>query len=481
MIREHKLFFRRFLLVVDLIAITIAFFLSFEVVSLFQKHYVWNLVPSRIVVPRGVSVTNHLHYLVVILPVFAAILNYSGIYNSLRRTSVFDIVWLVVSVVLFAAGVFSALAFAFGLQASNLRMMLLTFVGLSIAILCIEKISIFFFVRHFRKKGYNFRNVLIVGTNQRAIDFARRVESHDEWGYRVIGFVDKENLAGERLPYPLVGELKDISRILREKVIDLVAFVVPRSWIAEIGSYIQECETQGKEVTLAVDLFNQQVGQVKIDDFAGMPVLQFETTFLNKWQVFVKRFLDIVISGVAIVVLAPVMLAVAIFIKLSSPDGPVFFIQRRCGLNGRVFNLLKFRSMVPNAEQMLDELMAMSEQKGPAFKMQKDPRLIKGGAFIRKFSLDELPQLFNVFVGHMSLVGPRPPIPKEVEQYKDWYRRRLSVRPGITCLWQVKARNKVGFEEWMDLDLKYIDDWSLWLDLKIMFQTIPAVIWGTGK
>jgi len=188
---------------------------------------------------------------------------------------------------------------------------------------------------------------------------------------------------------------------------------------------------------------------------------------------------DIVMSGLGIVVLSPFFLIVATLIKLTS-SGPVLFKQKRLGLNGRKFVLYKFRTMYKGADKKLSQLEAQNEMGGPIFKIKKDPRVTPVGRILRKFSIDEFPQLFNVFVGHMSLIGPRPPIPKEVEQYESWHRRRLSMRPGITCLWQVSGRNKIDFNEWMKMDLEYLDNWSLWFDLKILIKTIPVVLFGIG-
>jgi exopolysaccharide biosynthesis polyprenyl glycosylphosphotransferase len=220
---------------------------------------------------------------------------------------------------------------------------------------------------------------------------------------------------------------------------------------------------------------------VHLSVLADVPVLSFETTFLNRWEVFVKRAIDVIVSLVCILVLSPLLIAIAVYIKIVSP-GPVFFIQKRCGLSGRVFPMLKFRTMVVGADKMLDEIKHLNEAiSGPGFKMDNDPRFIKGAKLLRKYSLDEIPQLFNVFWGHMSLVGPRPPIPYEVDEYDDWQRRRMSVRPGMTCLWQIGGRTNIGFEEQLNLDLRYIDQWSLWLDLKIILKTFPVVVAGTGK
>jgi len=219
---------------------------------------------------------------------------------------------------------------------------------------------------------------------------------------------------------------------------------------------------------------------MELHEFDGLPLLSFSTTPTNEAVMFVRRILDIILASVMLLIFGPLlMLPTAILIKLTSP-GPVLFRQKRCGLNGRVFTMYKFRSMVDHAEQLRVELEAFNEMDGPVFKSSRDPRITLIGKVIRRRSIDELPQLFNVLQGHMSLVGPRPPLPQEVARYQRWQRRRLSMKPGMTCLWQISGRNEVSFEDWMKLDLTYIDNWSLLLDLKILLKTVPVVLLGRG-
>jgi len=219
---------------------------------------------------------------------------------------------------------------------------------------------------------------------------------------------------------------------------------------------------------------------MELTEFDGFPLLSFSTTPTNEALMFVRRILDVVLASIMLLIAGPLfMLPTAILIKLTSP-GPVLFRQKRCGLNGRQFVMYKFRSMVDNAEQLRVELEALNEMDGPVFKSSSDPRITTIGKLIRRRSIDELPQLFNVLRGDMSLVGPRPPLPAEVARYERWQRRRLSMKPGMTCLWQISGRNEVSFEDWMKLDLTYIDNWSLLLDLKILLKTVPVVLLGRG-
>jgi exopolysaccharide biosynthesis polyprenyl glycosylphosphotransferase len=253
------------------------------------------------------------------------------------------------------------------------------------------------------------------------------------------------------------------------------------TYFGEIEKAIEVCEREGVELWLLADFFKTQVSHTATDEFFGRPSVVFRCGPEASWQRFAKDIIDLAGALVLVALFSPVFLIVSLLLKLTSP-GPVFFRQQRSGLNGKPFTMLKFRTMVSNAEQLKHELAALNEMSGPVFKLSNDPRVTPVGRFLRRFSIDELPQLFNVLGGEMSLVGPRPLPVDEVERFDDpAHRRRLSVRPGMTCLWQVSGRNQVSsFQEWVRLDLDYIDHWSLWLDFKILLRTIPAVLSGIG-
>jgi len=286
---------------------------------------------------------------------------------------------------------------------------------------------------------------------------------------------------GERIEgHEVIGTLDDIPDVINANIVDEVVFIVPRSWLNKIEDVLFYCESAGLKVHIAVNLFDLKFSRAKQTDLQGFPLLVFESTPEKLGHLFIKRLIDFVASGIALVLLAPVFMVIAILVKITS-DGPVFFEQSRCGLYGRQFILYKFRTMIIDAESKLKDILKYNEMDGPVFKMTNDPRVTKIGKWLRKSSLDELPQIWNVFKGDMSLVGPRPPIPSEVKNYDNWQRRRLSMRPGITCLWQASGRNKItDFKEWMKLDLEYIDNWSISLDIKILTRTIFAVFKGTG-
>jgi exopolysaccharide biosynthesis polyprenyl glycosylphosphotransferase len=335
---------------------------------------------------------------------------------------------------------------------------------------------------HFYRKGFNFRNVLLVGTGEKALNLATLIMEHPEWGFRVIGFIDKDpdSIGKEIKGKKVIGTLKDIPFILDREVVDEVIFTLPKEDLASIEEALKVCEEFGIRTHLVADFFDMIIAKTRLNEIHGVPLLTFTTTPYKTSHLVIKRIIDIVVSSLALILLSPLFLIVALAIKLTSP-GPVLFKQERCGLNGRRFTFLKFRSMVQDAEQQKEDLIHLNEMQGPVFKITNDPRVTKVGKFLRKTSIDELPQLWNVLKGDMSLVGPRPPVPSEVEKYERWQRRRLSMRPGLTCFWQIRGRNQINsFEEWMRLDLQYIDNWSLTLDWKILLKTIPVVLLGKG-
>ena len=275
--------------------------------------------------------------------------------------------------------------------------------------------------------------------------------------------------------------IEQLVKLLHQRSANNVIINARHTYFGQVEKAIQACELEGVEAWLVVDFFQTQISRTSFDDLYGRPVLVFRTAPEASWQGITKQVIDMVGSLVLIILLSPVFLLAALAIRFTSP-GAVLFRQQRCGLNGQPFTMLKFRSMVSDAEQRKHELAALNEMGGPVFKVTNDPRVTRVGRTLRKFSIDEFPQLFNVLRGEMSLVGPRPLPVDEVERFDDpAHRRRLSVKPGLTCLWQVSGRNNVkDFKEWVRLDLEYIDNWSLWLDLRILWRTIPVVLVGTG-
>jgi exopolysaccharide biosynthesis polyprenyl glycosylphosphotransferase len=403
---------------------------------------------------------------------------YSSKRYHLLRSEIFDLVKTI--------GTCSAISFvpAFFIRQSPLsRLFLIYFVGLSSFSMIFIRIFIRKALKFVRLRGYNYRVALIIGRNCRSALIASRIVDSPEFGVKLLGFIDStkcyENIL-EEFKFDVLGDLDSLEKILRDNVVDEVFVTLPiKSFYDETEKIIKLCEDLGVEVKIPIDLFNKSKAKSAISTYQDIEVIDFYTSPQMNWQIVTKRIFDFSVSLVLLFLLLPCMAVIAVIIKVSS-QGPAIFKQKRMGYNGRVFNCYKFRTMICNAEELKDNLCELNEMEGPVFKIRNDPRVTKIGKFLRKTSIDELPQLVNVIKGDMSLVGPRPPIPEEVCKYQLSDRRRLSIKPGITCTWQVSGRNSVSFEEWMKLDQKYIDEWSLLLDLRILLKTIPAVLLQKG-
>jgi exopolysaccharide biosynthesis polyprenyl glycosylphosphotransferase len=361
---------------------------------------------------------------------------------------------------------------------------LLAFWASSIVATITSRLGLRFVLKRIRIHGRNLRHMLIVGSNQRAVDFAKKIDASPGLGYRIVGFVDQEWSgipALQAAGYSLASDFDGLPRFLRGAVVDEVVIALPmRSLHFRASQVAALCEQQGIVLRFISNLFDLKSSRAHAEDFGGDSLITHYAGTAEGWPVVVKRALDIAVSLAGLIVLAPVLTLTAILIRLTS-RGPVLFVQKRLGLNKRRFNVYKFRTMVPDAERRMTEVEHLNEVSGPVFKIKNDPRITLFGKFLRKASIDELPQLLNVLKGDMSLVGPRPLPVRDYEGFnEDWQRRRFSVRPGITCLWQINGRNSIPFEKWMELDLQYIDKWSLWLDLEILLRTIPAVLRGSG-
>ena len=335
-----------------------------------------------------------------------------------------------------------------------------------------------------RSRGRNARFVLIVGTNERAIAFADQILGRPELGYNIVGFVDDDwggMGAFEATGHTRCCTFPGLAEFLRHNVVDEAAIYLPlRSYYEHAADLVALCEQHGIVIRFDSQIFNFRKTFAQEKDLDEGSLVLAVASSTEAWPSIAKRALDVGLSALFLVLFAPLFALVALLIKCTSP-GPLFFSQVRVGVNKRQFRMYKFRTMVVDAEQKQNQLLSKNEMSGPVFKIKDDPRITTLGRVLRKTSIDELPQLFNVLVGDMSLVGPRAMSWRDYQLFdKDWQRRRFSVKPGITCLWQVKGRNSIPFEKWMELDMQYIDKWSLWLDFKILAQTLPAVLRGTG-
>ena len=371
------------------------------------------------------------------------------------------------------------------------RLLMGIFLVLNICLLTLFKFIVFKTLEKIRTDGFNTKNVLIVGSKKRAEKVIETVESNRTTGYRILGCFDiEEEMLGAQVynGHKVIGLIQDLEYFLRNNIVDELIFAMPLKKIEHGDRYIALAESMGIKVRIIPDwelhylMYRPGIATIKFDDFLGVYNMCLQSTPINEGRLFIKNVFDIAAAFVLLIIFSPFFIFIGAAIKICS-KGPVFYGQERLGMNGRRFVAYKFRTMVDHADELLKELEEMNEADGPVFKIKDDPRIIPFvGRFLRKTSLDELPQLFNVLKGEMSLVGPRPPIPKEVDQYSVWQRRRLSIKPGMTCLWQIApGRNELSFEEWMKLDLKYIDNWSLFNDFKILVLTFKAVITGAGR
>ncbi len=329
----------------------------------------------------------------------------------------------------------------------------------------------------FRVRGHNTRQLLVLGTGETAASFARLIARHPELGLDIVGYLRPHERGEVAIDGPILGGIDDLVGLFHERVIDEVAVCLPVSDWEYIEPVTVLCREEGKAVRIPLADIGLAWFTGRVEDIDGVPVLSHVHVPDQAFGMIAKRLMDIGLASIGLVVLSP-LFAVIAALMIATEGRPVFFRQIRVGLQGRPFTIVKFRTMVADAEERYAEVVAMSDTQGAAFKMTNDPRITRLGAFLRKSSIDELPQLWNVLRGEMSIVGPRPAPPREVADYDIWHRRRLSMKPGITGLWQVEARLDESFDRRAALDLRYIDGWSVWLDMKLIIRTIPAMLQG---
>ncbi|MEK6790725.1 MAG: sugar transferase [Deltaproteobacteria bacterium] len=449
--------------------------MALTVLSFFAGYWIreqWFIAYERLL-----PISTYLWLLAFILPAWSVALVYVGAYRVEKRVSgASDGARIFVAVALGMVALTAILFLSRSIYFS--RLFMLSFALTNIALLVIGRAVFRKAASGWLKRPMNVTNVLVVGTGESAKRVAALVKGHKELGMNFAGFVLEKKDDGAVVA-PVVGTLDDILSIVEHNYVDEVVFAVDRERIERLEDVFLMLEDLGINTRLVLNIFPHMIARVQVEELEEVPLLTFTTLPADELALLIKRAFDVAASLILMAAISPVFLIAASLIKATSP-GPVFFVQQRCGINGRQFAMYKFRSMYTGAEAGLSELKHLSDSDGPAFKLKNDPRITWIGALLRKMSIDELPQLWNVFKGDMSIVGPRPPVADEVAKYARWQKRRLSMRPGLTCIWQVSGRSNIGFEEWMRLDLQYIDNWSLKLDAKIILKTIPAVLFGRG-
>ena len=453
--------------------------------SFVTAYYLWEIVRSMAPEwPMGSEIVlDHLHFIIMAAAavLWVMIFNFQGAYSYQRFTSFTTEIKIILKTVLWGSLLLIGLFFL--LRPGYFpRTLVALFIVVNLALLTSEKLLLFFAAKIIRSRGRNRKTVLVVGTGNQARQFLETIQKHFHWGLDIVGFLDpaKGKVGQEIFGKKILGSFRDIPLVLQAHQVDEVIISVSTRRLGEVREVLEVCEREGVQVRIISDFLGKIAKRFRADVIYGLPIISIGYIPLNQMALMAKRGMDIVISLAALIVLAPLMAVIAAAIKISSP-GPVFYEWNVVGFNKKPFKSWKFRTMVVGADTMKAQLAPLNAMNGPVFKIIHDPRIIPVGRILRKFSLDELPQLWSVLKGDMSLVGPRPAGPHELARYESWQRRKLSIKPGITCLWQVNGRNKItDFDEWVKLDLAYIDNWSLWIDIKILLKTIPAVISGRG-
>ena len=471
MIKKAAKFPPLLLLIIDAFAINIAFVLAYYI------RFEWFFGKSPAIIPQ----LGRFYYILIFVTfLWLALFKLLGLYDKRDITSSGDEASSIIGATIAGSLLLFALLFLYrGFWFS--RALLLYAMFICSALMIFSRYILNGIQRELYKRGVGVRRTLILGAGEIGQGLAFKMISEKEIGYKAVAFLDDDpdkmnkNIQG----IPVIGSIISTKNKIRELNINEVILATGKLHQQKVLDIIMECESEGVEFKLVPGILELIASRISTDEIGGIPLLTIKEIRLQGFNALTKRISDVSVSLAVLLVILPLMILVAVAIKLES-RGPVFFSQKRIGKDGKTFDLFKFRSMVHGAEGMFEQVVAQRGGNIIRFKAKDDPRITRIGKIIRKLSIDELPQLINVLIGDMSLVGPRPPVPIEVERYSAWHKKRLRVRPGITGLWQVSGRSELPFEDMVRLDVYYIENWSLWMDFRIVLRTIPTVMFGSG-
>ncbi|MEA3345938.1 MAG: undecaprenyl-phosphate glucose phosphotransferase [Chloroflexota bacterium] len=460
------------LLLMDVLLINIAFALAYWIryeMQWFRAVDAAYDIPFRRYLPLAILLT------LLLLIIYWG----GGIYRQRRGASWFDKAYTLLNGT--TTGIVFLVFIAYFYRPLSYSRLIFFYAGaLIVLLLSLSRLGKAWLWAHLRRKGIGVERVLIVGAGEIGRTLMRHIVAQPELGYQIVGFVDDDPQRGSTDigRFHALGGIPKLSHLIQEEEVDEVFITLPWTYHRKILAIVDQCEREQVRARIVPDLFQLSLSRVDVDNIGGVPVIGLREPKIGVWQRAFKRSLDLIVALAGLILFSPLFPLIGLAIKLDSP-GPVLFTQTRVGRAGRSFTIYKFRSMREGAEEEKGELADLNEASGPIFKIQEDPRLTSVGRVLRRWSLDELPQLYNVLRGEMSLVGPRPPTPAEVAQYEDWHMKRLAAHPGITGLWQVSGRSELPFDEMVLLDIYYVENWSPALDAKILLRTVPK--WLSGK
>jgi exopolysaccharide biosynthesis polyprenyl glycosylphosphotransferase len=464
MLTRKQQFYFQILQIIDAFILALCLYLAFWARVRILPYF---LFPEIGIIPFK----NYLWLIGIILPLGPLLLEFQGFYRSGMTRRMLELIWPVFRSIIVLTIILAATTLALKIPESVMsRGVFIMYIPIATTAILLREYLFRYWLRHKGKNQTEKQHILICGDEKSISHWKSQLQGQPITNYTIKGEIYLAEIHRE-----------EFLKRIHEENIDLVIVELHEKYLDTCNEIVKACETEGVETWVTADFLRTSLAKPSFDKFHGRPLLVFRTTPESSFQLLCKTLMDRIGAFILLIIFAPVILLVSLLILITS-GRPIFFSQKRSGRYGRIFYMHKFRTMVNNAEQLQHELKAMNEMSGPVFKIENDPRITKVGRFLRQWSLDELPQLWNVLRGEMSLVGPRPLPVYETENFSDYaQRRRMSVRPGLTCLWQIAGRNQIkDFSDWVRLDLEYIDNWSLWLDILILLRTLPAVLARRG-